>query len=410
MPTLALLFADDGMGEPCIVAGDSCLTRQILQVRQAGIDRVLVYGSVDIERAEAVVDASALLRIVGESDLIVTVAAGVVTDSRVLAAVLRAPVPAVAAFAASADVPQRGVERLDANYFAAGIGCYPGASVRRIAAQLGEWDLHSTLLRSALGDPACQLLDLDEISCEDPGVHRAVPLRWSRPDTPEAAVAVTAQLADDAQSTSFDWPTLYVVAPIRRLLLRYAADARVPPLAIAAGALTIGLAAIVVIASGWLTIGLLLMLAVDIVSGVDESLGRLRLRVSRWQGVTAVLGDLVDAGWYVALGARLAALQGNDGPYAVAALLILFVVAERGQLGFYNQFTGVPLARAGQAEARLALVASNRISRHWLIVPFAVFGAWYPALVAVAGYAVVSYFVTGWRCAVRLLATRRTQA
>ena len=393
-----------------MVAGDRCLTRQILQVRQAGIDRVLVFGSVDSEDAEPVVDASALLRIVDESDLIVAVAPGVVIDSRVLAAVLRAPVPAVAAFAASSDVSRRGVERLDATYFAAGLGYYQGATVRRIAAQLGEWDLHSTLLRAALGDPACQLLDLDQISCDQPGVHGAAPLRWSRPDTPEAAAAITAELANDAQATSFDWPTLYVVAPIRRLLLRYAADSRVPPLAIAAGASATGLAAMVAVASGWLATGLLLMLAADVVSGIDASLGRLRLRVSRWQGVTAVLADLIDAGWYGALGARLAALRGNDGPYAVVALLILFVVAERGQLGFYNQFTDVPLARAGQPEARLSLVAGNRISRHWLIVPFAVFGAWYPALVAVAGYTVVSYFATGWRCAVRLLATRRTQA
>lgn len=407
---LALLFADDGTDEPLLVAGEGCLERQIRQVRNAGVDRVLVYGSIDIEGAEAVVDAAALLRIVGDDDAVVAVAAGVIIDSRILAAVLSAVIPAVATLAVSPEPPHRGVERLDATTFAAGVGSYSGAHVRRTAARLGEWELHSTLLRAALGDPACQLLDVDKMSCDDPRVRRAVPLRWYRPETPEAAAAVTATLADDAQPTSFDWPTLRIMGPLRRCLLYYAAGARVPPLVLTATALAAGLAAVVAMACGWLVTGLLLMLAADAVFGVDESLGRLRLRVSHGQRLSAVLADVIDASWYLALAARLATLQGNDGPWAVAALLILFVAAERGQLGFYDRFTGAPLARAGLAEARLALVAGNRIARHWLIVPFAVFASWYPALVAVAGYAVVSYFVTGWRCAVRLLATRRTPA
>ena len=229
---------------------------------------------------------------------------------------------------------------------------------------LQDWDPQSTLLRHAVQGNARQL-----------------PLR---PDDPVTIAERTTDLVEGqrrivarAQRPAPEWVSRYLLAPVEQSGARLLMPSSVSPNMLygAAAALT-GLAAIL-FTDGWLWPGLLVLLAATPLDAIARKLAALRMQPGakpRWwkRGAPAVAGAAL-----LALAFALAPAEGW-GCFALAAAAIAFLVAMDGE-------------RAGpDVPGRLFLAERKGMS--WLLLPFALGGAWVTGLGALALYAAGSFF------------------
>ena len=394
MPLLALLAAapEAPLVPPLRVAGRPVLERQVRQARQANVARVLVIGG-PMADVEAVPTLAAAAALIADDDLVLVLTPGLVVDERIVAAAVAAA-PALAVFA------DRGVERVDAAGLSAGVAVYPGAMVRRVIAGLGDWDFQSTLLRTAVAE-ATPRVDLDALELYSAGRRRVVPLVWALPaSAPEAAAATDAVIAA-AQKGCLDWPARYLHPPIENALVRLLGPTPITPNMVTLFVAAISLAAGIAFATGWLWTGLVLALVSGPLDGVDGKLARSRLEFSRWGDLEHLLDKIAEYGWYLALAGHFAVTRG-EGPWALAALIVVVALAETLSGEFYRRFTGTQLDDAGPPERRFRLIGGRRNTYFWTLVPFAAAGAWYAGFIMIAVYATLTFFVMQWRLFVRL--------
>ncbi|MGI4880242.1 MAG: hypothetical protein ACRYG4_22460 [Janthinobacterium lividum] len=382
---------------PLLVGGLSVLERQARQARRAGARRIVVVGPLAWGAAAAdtmtVADPAGLARLLSDDVGVLLFAEGVVLDDRIVRAVAAAAPAGVALWPASAA---RGTERVDAVMSAAGIARYRGAMVREVAARLGDWDLHSTLLRTALLEPATQRIDVSLLPLHVPARRRDVPLTWALPDSTDTAQAATDTLLAAAETGCLDWPARTLYRPVEDAAVRLLLPTPVTPDMIAAAEAAVALAAVIAFAAGWLWAGLVLVLVFGLFDGTRGKLTRIRGDVSRIGVPARVLGEVAEYGWYAAIAAHFSTVSGNAGPWAVAALLAGFALASRRQAAFFRRFTGGRLDDAGSFERRFRTVDARRNTLFWTWLPFAVAGAWSTGFGVLALYAVATFFVMQW--------------
>lgn len=403
MRLVALLIAPaPGPHPPLRVGGISALERQRRQAKLAKAELILV-----AEDGEAMTRLATTLH---DDDRVLVIAPGLIVDERAVDAVLATRPPALAIWPGGQAAQRGGAGRLDAATLDAGIGVYPGAMVRRVAATLGDWDLAATLTRAAAADAATTQVDLAALDLYAPGRRRVVPLTWSIPDTQEAASAATATLIRSAQKGCLDWPARFLHPPIEDMLVRLLLPTPVTPNMVTLLVAAIGLVAGFAFATGWLWTGLVLALLSGPLDGVDGKLARARLEFSRFGDLEHVLDKLCEYGWFLALAWHFSGVLGHGGPWAIAALIILAALAEAGLGEFYRRFTGAQLDDAGPFERRFRLVGGRRNTFFWTFVPFAALSAWYAGFVTIAIYAVVTFIVMQLRFFVRLQDYARTHS
>jgi phosphatidylglycerophosphate synthase len=404
MQTIGLIFLPETPPTPIIVGGISVAERHARLLRRAGAGRLY---AVDIEPLTVLpagveaVSASALPGLIGRDDRVVAIAAGLVIDDRALAAVLAAPLPALLVCDAAAT-PRRGVERLDALSFAAGVMALPGMMVREVAATLGEWDLGSTLIRAVATSTGATRIDIAAIPLYAADRRRVVPLTWALPVNPEEAGTATETLVAASQKGCLDWPARFIHPPIENALVRLLAPTAVTPNMVTLLTAVVGIGAGVAFATGLLWTGLILALITGPLDGVDGKLARTRYEFSKWGDLEHVLDKFLEYGWYMALAWYFAGVQGSALPWAVAALIILPALAEAVQGEFFRRITGIQLDDAGPVERRIRLFSGRRNTFLWTLLPFAAFGAWFAGFVMLAIYSVATTAVAQWRFYVRL--------
>lgn len=394
MSLVALVFAD--ASAPAVeVAGGRAVDRQIRQLRHAGVARIFVLGEAPgAADVTAIAEPAALAPLLNPGEAVVVVAGGLVLDERIVAAVLAAAAPAVATWPAVASGVQHGTERIDAQRFAAGIGVYRADTVAATAAELGEWDLQSTLLRAALGAGGVELVDLAAIDTYAAARRRRVPLVWALPRDPDAARATNNVLIAAAQKGVLDWPARFLHPPVENWMVRALLPTPISPNMVTLFVAVVSLAAGIAFAYGWMWTGLVLALISGPLDGVDGKLARVRIEFSRWGDLEHVLDKIAEYGWYLCIAGHLAARSGSGLPWAVAALIILFALAEALLGEFYRRFTGKQLDDAGPFERGFRLVGGRRNTFFWTLIPFGVLGMWYGGFVAIAVYSVATFFVT----------------
>jgi len=385
MSLIALLAAAPEVPlDPALtVVGRPVLGRQARQAHHAGAARVLVLGG-PVAQGEMVAGPDAAAASLADDDLVLMLAPGLVVDERIVAAVIAAA-PAVATW------PDRGVERIDADTLAAGVAVYPGALVRRVAAGLGDWDLGSTLLRAALVDGVARL-DLAALPLYAPSRRREVPLTWALPTSLTEAAAATTTVIKAAQKGCLDWPARFIHPPIEDGLVRLLGPTPITPNMVTLFVAALSLGAGVAFAYGWLWTGLVLALISGPLDGVDGKLARARVEFSKWGDLEHVLDKIAEYGWYLALASHFAVTRG-EAPWLVAALIILFALAEALGGEFFRRFTGSQLDDAGRFERSFRLVSGRRNTFFWTLLPFAAFEAWYAGFIMIAVYAVATFFV-----------------
>ena len=402
MPMIAVLLTPPvettGSPEVIPVGGLSSFERQRRLVRAAGATRIVVVGASPVTVRDAtdtvvIADAVGLARLVDDAPVLL-VAAGLVLDARIVAAVASAPAPSIATWPASGPLARAGVERIDAASVSAGIGLYPGAMVRAVAAELGDWDLSATLLRTALTAGASRI-DLSSLG--------AGSLVWARDGDADVARITTEALMATARHDRPGWPARVAYPPLEAAAVRQLLPYPVPASAIRLTMFGLAVLAAVAFATGWMWTGLVLALVCGPIDGIAGLLARVRLEPKRWAVLDSRADAMIDLAWSGAIVAGFAARDGGLAPWAVGTVLIGFGVAERLQRRFFARVTGGTLDDAGRFERRFALVAARRDVLLWAWLPFAVVGQWRVGLAVLAAGAMTSFFVTQWRVMVRLV-------
>ncbi|OYU14365.1 MAG: hypothetical protein CFE37_11205 [Alphaproteobacteria bacterium PA4] len=404
---IGLLFPPPEPAADLIVAGITVLERQTRQLRHAGVGRIIIVDPVPLQPLPAGTEtrrSAELAAAVPADARVIILAPGLVIDERAIAAMLASEGAALLVSPGNGTAAS-GVERLDANTLATGIMLAPGEMVRGVAANIGDWDLHSTLLRTLA--PEAMRIAFAALPLYAPARRRAVPMLWARPQDAAAAHAAGAAIIAAAQKGCLDWPARFLHPWPEDALVRLLAPTRVTPNMVTAATGVIGIIAGVAFALGWLWTGLVLALITGPLDGVDGKLARTRVEFSRWGDLEHLVDKLLEYGWYLALAWHFAVTRDSALPWAIATLIIVPAVAEAVQGEFFRRMTGAQLDDAGVTERRIRLVAGRRNTFLWTYLGFAAFGLWFQGFVMLAAYSVVTTAVAQWRFYKRLSAYGR---
>lgn len=410
MPLTALLFAHHELAATRLpagllpLAGWTVVERQARLARRAGADGVVICADratpelagaiarlrrdgIDVDVARNVAEVGDLVQ---PGDAVVMFAEGLVCDDRIVRKIVaegQGPLLLILK-----DDGDERYERIDAGTRWAGLALLPGATVREVARRFGDWDLQSTLLRTAVQSNA-EPLSFDDIPLYIADRRREVPLVFEMPRSRAEAARCGDALLAQAQKGCLDWPARYIHPPVENAMVRALLPTPISPNMVTLFTAVVGAASVIGFATGWLWTGLLLMLFLGPLDGVDGKLARTRLQFSRWGDLEHVIDKIVEYGAFIALGGYLARAAGHYGPWVLAAMTIAFALAEAVQGEFFNRYTGKQLDDAGLWQRRVRLIAGRRNTFFWLLVPFALFGAWQTGLIAISIYSTVTFFV-----------------
>lgn len=412
MALVALLYAHHAAApgtEPAAaltVTGISSVERQIRQCRRAGAERVIVMVermtprlAKALDRArrrdaavEVVHGGAGVAAAVTDNDDVLSVDEGLVADERAFAAVVDTPGGTTIAVWSEGDERPISAERIAADSFFAGIARFRGRLVRQVAGRLGDWDMQATLLRAALGEGDCTRVQASGIAAYCQSRRRIVPLQWARAVDRATADAASEEALAAAQKGVLDWPARFLHPPIENALTRLLLPTTLTPNMISIGVFLIGVAAIVCFAMGELWAGLALALVAGPLDGVDGKLARTRVEFSKWGDLEHVADKVIEYGWFAALAWHFNS-EGHGGAWPIAAITVLFALAEAVQGEFFRRFTGKQIDDAGVFERRFRLVAGRRNTFFWTLLPFGAAGAWYTGFAVIAAYSAVTFFV-----------------
>ncbi len=409
MPLTALLFAHhelDGTRLPAgllPLAGWTVVERQARLAMRVGAGCVVICADrataelaaalarlrrdgIRVETARNVAEVGDLIQ--GDGDVLMF-GEGLVCDERIVRRMAEAPAPSL--MVRNDDGDER-YERIDANARWAGLALLPGAVVREVSRRFGDWDLQSTLLRTAVQSNAARA-PWDAVPLYVPDRRRDVPLILDVPRSRAEADRCGAALLTQAQKGCLDWPARYLHPPVENAMVRMLLPTPITPNMVTVFTAVVGAASVIGFATGWLWAALLLMLFLGPLDGVDGKLARTRLQFSRWGDLEHVVDKIVEYGAFIALGGYLSKVHGHYGPWVLAAMTICFALAEAVQGEFFNRYTGRQLDDAGKWQRRVRLVAGRRNTFFWLLVPFALLDQWQTGFIAVAVYSTVTFFV-----------------
>lgn len=379
MGLVALLFAHHGIvgeAEPFAaaeVAGLTLLERQVRLVRSLGAERVFVLAermpprlATALSRTNATVlrDAALIGNKLESGDRVLVLEEGLLIDEAA-ARLFVEHADRLMLAVGDGEPPYPQAERLDSATFWAGLAVYPSRLVVNVAADLGEWDLQSTLLRAAVAEGAGRLaLDAALVSIRDG----------------RDAQAAAKALSDATATAGEDWPSRWLYPPVERIALKALLTRRIAAHWLTIGALAAAGLAVLTVALAWPAAGLILMLLSDPLLSIGDRLARVRLEPPAGASAIRLLDQFMEPAWYLALGASLAGA--DTGPFVWAAAVVAFRRAADRQR---------PLDR-GLGGGRLVLFGASRRTMLWALLPFAIFGAWVWGLAALAVYAAASFF------------------
>ena len=409
MRTVGLLFPAEDNGAALVVGGISVIERQARQLRRAGVNLLYAVDVVPLTVLPDGVEAISAAQVpgrIGIGERVMVIAAGLVIDDRALAVVLAADAPAMLVCDGAAGGAVC-IERIDSATVSAGVMVLPSEMVRAQAAQLGDWDLGSTLIRIAAIDSATRRIDFLGLPTYAPARRRDAPLIWARPETVEEARAATESLISASQKGCLDWPARFLHPWPENMLVRVLAPTLVTPNMVTVATGLLGVAAGAAFATGWLWTGLVLALITGPLDGVDGKLARTRCEFSRWGELEHAVDKLLEYAWYLCIAWYFAGVQQSALPWAIAALIILPAIAEAVQGEFFRRMTGIQLDDAGATERRIRLVAGRRNTFLWTWLPMAAMGLWFEGFAVLAIYSIGTTAVAQWRFYKRLSAYGR---
>ena len=355
------------------LAGRTVVERQARLAAAAGAAPIVIFvermppalgAAIDRLRRERLAvqvarNAEEVAAAIDPGDRVLLIADGAVADGAQLERLARAEEAAVL------TVPDSGFgelyERIDAGSRWGGVAAIEASLLHETAAMLRDWDLQSTLLRRALQGGARHLAADGPVAILD----RAADVG-----------GLERQILASADAPRGGWASR-ALAPLERAATHALMAGPVGPdgLGIAAALLT-GLGGIF-LAYGWLWTGLASMLLATPLDGIAARLARLRMQDDVGRSWWSHLLPILAGGALAGLSYALAPAHGW-GVVLLAFTTLAFLVA----LGFEKE------GRTVRGELWLA----EPKGMIWLMLPFAVFGAWNVGLAVLFAYAAGSFF------------------
>lgn len=295
---------------------------------------------------------------------VLQMADGVAPASPLLAELAEETAPAI--LTVPDDEQHHEFERIDNERRWAGLALIPAGLLSDTARMLGDWDLHSTLLRRAVQEGA-RLVAAPEgmrpfLAASDP-----------------SGAAFDRHLVDSSRQRRRDWPSRFILPPVEDFLTRQLMGAPVRPSALMWAALLMVLGAALLFTRGEPLWAVGLLVAASPLDRLAERLATVRLRpFSRHSVLFRLLTPahglaLLGLGWYETWHG------GGWGALVAAIAAIAFGEAAR-------------VERHGRELGPDLWLLSSR-SAVFLSLPFALVGAWSLLTVALAVYAAASFFI-----------------
>jgi len=252
-------------------------------------------------------------------------------------------------------------ERIDASSRWSGLAAMDGAMLRDTAEMLRDWDLQSTLLRRTL-----------QAGARHEFAEGPVAILDSFGDLDDLERRIVAGAAE----THGGWAAS-LLAPLERIATQLLMAGPVGASAVGTAAAALTAVGAIFFAYGWLWTGLALVLLATPFDGIAARLARLRMQDdvagSWWSHLLPILSGAALAGLSYAL-----APANGWGMILLAFTTLAFLVA-----------SGIEIE--GKKIRGQALLAERR-GLAWLMLPFAVFGAWQAGMATLFAYAAGSFF------------------
>jgi hypothetical protein len=319
------------------------------------LDGIGVFPVNDIHEAVSRFEAGSMILLVGD---------GIAPPADLLAALAEEPEPSIATVPDDEDRAQ--FERIDAESRGAGVAMVEAQTLGSTAAILGDWDLQSTLLRRTLQSGALRV-PVAAGASEPLLVERAEQLE----DFQRSLMAGSRQARRD-------WASRYVLPPVEEFATEQLMETGMRPGWLVWAALALTLAGGVAFLRGWLVAGLALLILSTPLDTIAGRLAMLRLRPLPARMLSRVL-------LWPAFGLALLALGWWQTRHGVGWGPLMAAVAAAA-------FAEAARIEAGAAPAHGEIWLFSRRNAIWAAIPFALFGAWTPYLVAMFVYAAASLF------------------
>src|SRR3546814_11622526 len=122
--------------------------------------------------------------------------------------------------------------------------------VREVSRRFGDWDLQSTLLRTAVQSGAARM-PWDDVPLYVPNRRREVPLVLEMPRNRAEAAACGDALLAQAQKGCLDWPARFIHPPIENMMVRLLLPTPITPNMVTLITAVVGFASLAAFATGW---------------------------------------------------------------------------------------------------------------------------------------------------------------
>lgn len=257
-------------------------------------------------------------------------------------------------------------ERIDNERRWAGLAIVSSALLADTARMLGDWDLHSTLLRRAVQEGA-RLVAAPE------------GFRPYMAASDSSGAAFDRHLVESSRQRRRDWPSRFLLPPVEDFLTRHLMGAPVRPAALLWAALLMVLGAALLFTRGEPAWAMGLLVAASPLDRLAERLATVRLRpFSRQSPLLRLLAPahglgLLGLAWFETRHG------GGWGALVAAAAAIAFAEATR-------------VERRGRELGPDLWLLTPR-SAVFAALPFAALGAWSLLIVMLAIYAAISFFI-----------------
>jgi hypothetical protein len=387
----AVREAEDGSGlvGTLPVAGRTLIERQARLAARAGAEHVVLLverlpagltGAIDRLRRDGItIDVA---RSAGDAadrfhpdERVLIFADGAVAGGGAIERLASGSVPALLTL--SEGAPQGPFERIDAATRWAGLALVSGDMLRKTVAMLGDWDLHSTLLRRAVGASA-RRVDV----ADGAGLAEAFPAMLVRSKAGARAATEASFTVDRAGE---GWPARLLYGPAARLVVGLVLDRNLESRWLRWGGIIAAVFAVPAMLRGWLLAGLILLVAGALLDATGRLLAALRLspaapddRLALARAAAMAIG-LLGFAWH--------RMDGNATPLILGLGTVAVMVATARERW--------ALRRLGGLSAPLWVADVDALVL--LFLPFALVQQTLPGLAALGAYAAASFAIVQQR-------------
>ena len=324
--------AEDGSGlvGTLPVAGRTLIERQARLAAQVGAERVVLLverlpagltGAIDRLRRDGI--AIDVARSAGDAadrfhpdERVLVFADGAMAGAEAIGRLVGGQTPALLTLGEAA--PPGAFERIDAGARWAGLAIVSGDMLRKTVAMLGDWDLHSTLLRRAVGGSARRIDVADGAGLGEPYAAMLVRSRGGARAATEAAFAV------DREGEG--WPARLIYGPLARLLCGLILDRPLESRWLRWAAIGAAAVAVPMLAKGWLAAALLLLIAGALLDATGRLMAALRLSPASVEDRLAIArAGLMAAGLFAFAWHRM---LGDPTPLVLGVATVAVMFAE----------------------------------------------------------------------------------